>query len=135
MMAWDPFDALWLPHDPHLTGWRVLRAYVRRMNQMYRVVTDPARWQAEAVRLRRAAWTLRTPGRRRQVLGDLILQRSVAGLGFDPRRAALAEALLTPLTGVTDFEQALDRRALEREAAAMRLERLAAGERPWPPAT
>ena len=111
MMAWDPFDALWLPHDPDLTGWRVLRAYVRRMNQMYGVVTDPARWPAEAARLRRAAWTLRTPGRRRQVLGDLTLRGSVAGLGFDPRRAALAEALLTPMTGATDFEQALDRRA------------------------
>ena len=135
MMVWDPFDVLWLPHDPHLTGWRVLQAYVRRMNQMYGVVSDPERWPAEVVRLRRAAWALRTPGRRRQVLGDLMLQRSVAGLDFDPRRAALAEALLTPLTGVSDFEQALDRRALEREAAAMRLELLAAGLRPWPPAT
>ena len=56
-------------------------------------------------------------GRRRQVLAGLMLQRSLAGLGFDPRWAALADALLTPLTGACDLEQALDRRALEREAA------------------
>ena len=134
MMVWDPFDVLWLPHDPHLTGWRVLQAYVRRMNQMYGTVTDRPRWPAEVVGLRRAAWALRTAGRRRQVLGDLMLQRSLTGLGFDPCRAGLAEALLSSLTGVSDFEEALDRRALEREAAAVRLERLAGGLRPWPPA-
>jgi hypothetical protein len=111
-----------------------LQAYVRRMNQMYRVMTDPARWPAEAERLRRSAWALRTPGRRRQVLGDLMLQRALGLLGSDPCLAALAEALLTPLTGATDMDEALDRRALEREAAAMRLELLAAGLRPWPPA-
>jgi hypothetical protein len=121
MTVWDPFDILWLPHDPELTGWRVLRAYVRRMNHMYAVVTDPARWPTEAERLRRAARALRTPARRRQVLADLVLQRSLAGLGFDPRRAALADALLTPFTGACDHEEALDRRALEREAATAAL--------------
>jgi hypothetical protein len=89
MRSWDPFEVLWLPHDPDLSGWQVVQAYVRRMNQMYAVVADPARWPAEAVRLRRAAWALRTPGRRRQVLADLMLQRSLPGLGFDPRRGAL----------------------------------------------
>jgi hypothetical protein len=47
----------------------------------------------------------------------------------------LAEALLTPLIGATDLEQTLDRRAREREADAVRLERLAAGLRLWPPTT
>lgn len=34
MVDWDPFDVLSLPHDPDLTGWRVLQAHVRGMNQM-----------------------------------------------------------------------------------------------------
>jgi hypothetical protein len=65
-----------LPHDPQLTGGQVLQAYVRRMNHTYMVITDPARWPAEAERLRRSAWAPRTAGRRCQVLGDLMLQRA-----------------------------------------------------------
>ena len=57
----------------------------------------------------------------------------LSGLGFDPGWAELADGLLTPLTGVTGLQQACDRRALEREAARMRRECPAAGNRLWPP--
>jgi hypothetical protein len=135
MAVWDPFQVLWLPHDTTLSSWQVLRAYLRRMDIMYRTVPDRDSWPGEAERIRRAAWALRTPAQRRQVLGDLAAQPSLlAGLGFDPGRAALAGALLTPLSGEAGLDEACDRRALEREAARMRLECRAAGQRPWPPA-
>ncbi len=98
MAAWDPFAVLWLPHDASLSSGQVLRAYLRRMNIMYRTVQDPQRWPAEADRIRRCAWALRTRCQRRQVLADLAVQRGqLAGLGYDPERAALAGALLTAL--------------------------------------
>lgn len=78
-----------------------------------------------------SARALGTAGRR-QVLANLMLQRSLAGLGFDPGRTALAEALLTPFLG-SGLAETLDRRAMERDAAARRLERRAAGLDPWPP--
>lgn len=133
--VWDPFETLWLPHDARISGWVVLVAYIRRMEHMYRVTADPQRWPAEAEKISRAAWALRTGLRRRQILADLAVQPGLlSGLGFDRGRAELADGLLTPLAGAADLEKACDRRALEREAARMRLECLVAGKRPWPPA-
>lgn len=133
--TWDPFQTLWLPHDATLPGRQVLRAYLRRMDIMYRTVRDPEQWPREAERLWRAAWALRTRKQRRQVLADLAVQPGLlAGLGFDPQRAALAGELLTPLFNEAGLDETCDRRALEREAALMRLECRAAGRRPWPPA-
>jgi hypothetical protein len=130
--AWDPFEVVWLPHDARLSGWEVLCGYARRMRVMYLTVHDHSRWPVEAAQFRRAAWALCTPRRRRQAIADLLVQPGMPRwLQLDPERAALHDALLSPLAGGLD--EALDRRALEREAALMRLECRAAGRRPWPP--
>jgi hypothetical protein len=130
--AWDPFEVLWLPHEARVPEGDVLRGYARRMRVMYLTVHDHSRWPAEAARFRRALWALCTPRRRRQVIADLLVQPGMPPwLKLDPEPAALHDALLSPLTGGLD--DALDRRALEREAALMRLECRAAGRQPWPP--
>jgi hypothetical protein len=134
VMPWDPFAVLWLPHEPVLQPWRLLRAYVRRMNIMHLTVPDPELWPGEADRISHAAWALRTQRRRREILADLEAQRGLLDFLLEPEvRAALADTVLTPLRGQGGLEEACDRRALEREAALMRLERRAAGRRPWPP--
>ncbi len=129
-MPWDPFAVLWLPHEPVLPQWRLLRAYVRRMNIMYLTVPDPESWPGEADRISYAARALRTQRRRREILADLAAQRGLLDFLLEPEvRAALADAVLTPLRGQVGLEEACDRRALE----LMWLERRAAGRRPWPP--
>ena len=136
MTIWDPYLILWLPHDADLKGRQVLAAYSRRLNFMYRVVDDPRTWPADAEKIGRAAWALRTRRRRRQVLADLVVQPGLlSGLGYDPARSVLADALLTPLASEIGLDQACDRRALERQAAQMRLESRADGRKPWPPST
>ena len=132
MAVWDPFAVLWLPHDAQLSGWDVVRGYERRMKIMRLTIEDRERWPGEVARFRRAVWALRTRRQRRQVLGDLLVQPDMPRwLREDPERKALVDALLSPLTG--DLDDAYDRRALECEAALMRLECRAAGRRPWPP--
>jgi hypothetical protein len=83
-----------LPHDTILSRWQVLRAYLRRIDIMYRTVPDRDSWPGEAERIGRAAWALRTPAQRRQVLGDLAAQpRLLTGLGFDPGRGSPTRCL------------------------------------------
>ncbi len=121
MAVWDPFAALWLPHDARLSGWDVVRGYGRRVKMMRLANLDRERWPDEVARFRRAAWALRTRRQRRQVLGDLLVQPHMPRwLRLDPERKALVDALLSPPAG--DLDHACDRRALEREAALMRLE-------------
>jgi hypothetical protein len=130
--VWDPFLVLWLPHDARLSDWDVLQGYERKIEIIRLTEHDRKRWAENAVSLGRAAWALRTLSQRRQVLADLLVQPGMPRwLRLDPERAALHDALLSPLTG--DLDEALDRRALEREAALIRLECRAAGRRPWPP--
>ena len=54
MTGWDPYQILWLYHDPHLTGWDVLRAYHRRMNWMYRTTQDQEQWPSQVSQVRHA---------------------------------------------------------------------------------
>jgi len=89
-MPWDPFAVLWLPHEPVLPPWRLLRAYVRRMNIMHLTVPDPELWPGEADRISHAAWALRTQRRRREILADLAAQRGLLDFLLEPEvRAAL----------------------------------------------
>src|SRR5215510_12787370 len=101
--VWDPFAVLWLPHDARLPDREVLRAYERRIGIMRLTVHDHKRWPEEVTRLTRAAWALRTPPQRREVLADLLVQPGMPRwLRSDPERAALHDALLSPLTGDLD---------------------------------
>jgi hypothetical protein len=68
------------------------------------------------------------------MLADLAAQRGLLDFLLEPDVcAALADTVLTPLRGPVGLDEACDRRALEREAALMRLERRTAGRRPWSP--
>jgi hypothetical protein len=129
MTGWDPYQILWLPHEPDLTGWQVLRGYIRRMNWMYRTTPDREQWHAQAARIGAACWTLRTRARRRQLLADLAIRSNELRTYAHPEINAMADELLTPLLG-TDLTlgEACDLRALEREEAALRLERTQAGQ-------
>jgi hypothetical protein len=61
--------------------------------------------------------------------GDLAVQPDWLRIHAHPDITALADALLTPLLGGDHtLEEACDLRALEREAAALRLEREQAGQ-------
>ena len=129
MTCWDPYQILWLPHDPHLTGWQVLRAYIRRMNSMYRTTQGREQWPGQAARIGAACWAMRTRARRREILADLAVQPGWLGTYAHPDVTAMADRLLTPLLGGHyTLEEACDLRALEREAAALRLERAEAGQ-------
>lgn len=124
MTDWDPYTILWLPHDPHLTGPQVLHGYLRRMNWMYRTTPDQERWPVQAARIGAACWALRTRARRRQILADLAIRSNKLRAYGHPDLSAVADESLTPLLGTNlTLEEACDRRALEREAAALRLER------------
>jgi len=128
MTGWDPYQILWLEHDPHLTGWQVLHAYVRRMNWMYRSTRDQEQWPSQASQIRHAAWVLRTRAHRHRILADLAIQSGWPRTYAHPDVAVMANSLLTPLLGADlTLEEACDLRALEREAAALRLERAQAG--------
>jgi hypothetical protein len=131
---YDPFKVLWLPHDPELNGWQLLRGYLHRRRVVSRWIRDRSWWPGEARAVRRAVLALATRARRRAVLADLAVQHGLlGGLGYHPGRQALADALLTPLINdECSFDEALDRRALERQAAVVRLERRAQGKKPWP---
>jgi len=72
MTGWDPYQILWQGHDPHLTGWQVLRANLRLMNWMYRMTRDRSIGQAS--RIGRACWVLRTRARRHRILANLTIQ-------------------------------------------------------------
>jgi hypothetical protein len=124
--GWDPYLILWLPHDPRVTTWQVVRAYARRMNSMY-ATTSHEQWPGEAARIGAACRVLCTRSRRRQMLADLAVQPGCQWAFDHPGVRVMAEALLTPLIGGgLSLEEACDRRALEREAAALRLERAGA---------
>jgi hypothetical protein len=129
MTSWDPYQVLWLPHDPDLTGWQVLRGYVRRMNWMYRTTPDRERWSRQASRIGRACWVLRTRACRRGILADLAVQPGWLRSYAHPDVTVMADAQLTPVRGGHTLEEACDMRALEREAAALRLERAATRQR------
>jgi hypothetical protein len=43
-MPWDPFAVLWVPHEPALSGWRLLRAYVRHATISMGVFVGCRRW-------------------------------------------------------------------------------------------
>jgi hypothetical protein len=132
--VWDPFVVLCLPHDPSLGWWPVRRAYWRRLRLAARTEDDERR-AVEAHRVKVAYRVLRSQERRDQVLVDLAIQPGWwASLGLTyPDVAAKAEAALPPLwDGEGGLELALDRRALERDRAALRLERAEAGVLPWP---
>jgi hypothetical protein len=130
---WDPFLILCVDHDPGLGRWRVWRAYRARLRRT-RLVLDEHRRAIEVQRVRAAYRALRTRARRRQILSDLVVQpgwlwRTVA----HPDVAPLADAALPPLelSGEGGLIGACDRRALAREAAALRLERAEMGMEPW----
>jgi hypothetical protein len=125
---WDPFLILCVDHDPGLGWWRVWRAYRIRLRRT-RLVVDERKRARDAHRVRGAYRALRTRARRRQILADLVVQpgwlwRAVA----HPDVAALADVALLPLdiSGEGGLIGACDRRALAREAAALRLERAGA---------
>ncbi len=96
---------------------------------MYRTTPDREQWPSEAARIGTACWALRTRARRRAILADLAVQPGPLRSYAHPNVAAMADRLLTPLLG-SDYtlEEACDLRALEREAAALRLERAQAGQ-------
>jgi hypothetical protein len=81
-------------------------------------------WSAEAARISAAYRVLRTRVRRRLVLTDLAIRSNWLRTCAHPDVRAMADAQITSLVG-TDLtlEEACDRRALEYEAAALRLER------------
>jgi hypothetical protein len=131
---WDPFNVLCLPHDPAVGWLRVWRAYRVRLRRVWRVRGGDER-AVQAHRVRVAYQAVRTRERRCQVLADLAVQPGWWRTFTDPDVIALAEAALPPLLpapGVVGLVEACDRRALAREAAALRLERAAAGVWPWP---
>lgn len=137
MARWDPFLILCLDHDPGRGWWQVWRAYRIRLLQTRLILGEHER-AVQAQRVRTAYQALRARAQRRQILADLVVQpgwlwRPVA----HPDVAALAEAALPPLdpSGEGGLVGACDRRALAREAAALRLERTVAaierGPRAW----
>jgi hypothetical protein len=104
----------------------VLAAWV--LNVMYRTTPDHEQWPGQASRIGRACSVLRTGARRRQILADLAVQPGWLRSYAHPDVTAMADALLTPLLSSDHtLEEACDLRALEREAAALRLERAQAG--------
>ena len=73
---------------------------------------------------------MRTRARRRRILADLAMQSGWPRAYAHPDVAALVEMMLTPLLGEDHtLEEACDLRALEREAAALRLERVQSRQR------
>lgn len=129
---WDPFVVLWLPHDPSLGWWAVRRAYWRRLSLAARIGDDERR-AVEGHRVKVAFRVLRVRERREQVLVDLAVQPGWWQSLTHVDVAAKAEAMLPPLwDSEAGVELALDRRALERDRAALRLERAEAGIIPWP---
>jgi hypothetical protein len=73
----------------------------------------------EAARIGAACRALRTRGQRHRILADLAVQPGCWWAIDHPDVRAMAGALLTPLIGGgLSLEEACDRRALEREAAA-----------------
>jgi hypothetical protein len=114
--------------------WRAYRVRLKRT----RLVQDKYTQAMEAQRVRAAYRALRTRAQRQQILTDLAVQpgwlwRTVAHLDV----AVLADAALPPLdpsAPAGGLIEACDRRALAREAAALRLERTEArwaGSRTW----
>lgn len=89
--------------------------------------------EAHRVRVAYRVLRVRVRERREQVLVDLALQPGWWQSVTHEEVAAKAEAMLPPLWGTAGgLELALDRRALERDRAALRLERAEAGVVPWP---
>jgi hypothetical protein len=126
---WDPFLILCVDHDPGLGWWRVWRAYRVRLRRT-RLILDERKRAMEERRVRTAYQVLRTRARRQQILADLAVQsgwlwRTVA----HPDIATLADAALPPLepSDESGLIESCDRRALAREAAALRLERAESG--------
>ena len=130
-----------MDHDPGVRWLRVWRAYRVVMRRVYRMRREDYARAVEARRVQVAYRALRTRAQRREILTDLAVQpgwlwRTVA----HPELVALADAALPPLPPYGPFDdgpaldlmEACDRRALVREAAALRLERAEAGVLPWP---
>ena len=127
-MSGDPFVVLNLPHDPAVTGRHVRRAFRLRLRR----VRQGAGRAGELARVAAAYAALRSEPQRRQMLVDLALQPGHWRTGDLSEVAAMVEAVVPPPEGPWDLEAAWDHAALARAAAALRVERAAAGEPRWP---
>jgi hypothetical protein len=133
---WDSFNILCIDHDPQLRSWRVWRAYRVRLRRVWGI-RDDYRRAVEARRVKTAYRAVRTRALRRRMLADLAVQPGWLWRAFThPQVVAMADAALPPLPPHDKdlgLIEVCDRRALIRDAAALRLERAQSGVPPWPP--